>query len=37
LTVRERSHEPEIGPAGKLVIAAVVALGLWAAFGWLVT
>jgi hypothetical protein len=33
----ERPHEPQIGPAGKLVIAAIVAFGLWAAFGWLVT
>jgi hypothetical protein len=33
----ERPHEPQIGPAGKLIIAAIVALGLWVAFGWLVT
>ena len=33
----ERPHETHIGPAGKLVIAAIVAFGLLAAFGWLVT
>lgn len=33
----ERPYEPQIGPAGKLVLAVIVAFGLWAAFGWLIT
>lgn len=33
----ERQHEPEIGLIGKLALATIVAVGLLAAFGWLVT
>jgi hypothetical protein len=36
-TMSERPFEPEFGTAGKLVLAAIVAFGLLATFGWLVT
>lgn len=35
-TMTERPYEPKFDLSDKLVLAALVALGLLAAFGWLV-
>jgi hypothetical protein len=33
--MNERPYEPAISPVGKLVIAVIIAFGLFGSFGWL--